>query len=166
MIICLLKRWELKKDGSKWSFQGYDFFALSDFSQSNEDRKRLMSEDRYHVCHEMSCKMIGGIPGSQLMIGMSRRVYGIDFLHSVVLVGGNVFDYTKNLIMPVQDYVKLSSFRAFNVIPREKLIAYSNELHKKIEGISGVFIDTSEFCLWPEEILDALDRIAKEQIKK
>ncbi len=68
--------------------------------------------------------------------------------------------------MQLQDYTKLVSYRVFNKIPREKLMDYFAEFRKKAESVSVAFIDVSEFCLWPEEILAALDRLVQEQIKK
>lgn len=99
----------------EYEFQGevYTFDKLSNIFDSKKIKKELESDKRYNQCHDKSLKLSLCIPESYIVTGYIKEGEG-KYLHSILEMGNEnnkyAIDYTKNLIMPKKQYVKLTRF--------------------------------------------------------
>ena len=101
----------------------YRFSLLSDFC----DKDELLSEERYHKCHEASYGLTLNSPfeGTYLLTGYVNNS-DTDTLHSVVEILNEgelcIIDYTLNVIMLKEDYLKITKFKEKSRLSKEELL--------------------------------------------
>ena len=99
----------------EYEFEGeiYTFNKLSDRINDKEIKKELQSEKRYHKCHSKSIDLAIDLPKADIVTGYIKSHDG-RFLHSIVEIKGKngeyTIDYTKNIIMPKEQYKKITEF--------------------------------------------------------
>ena len=122
----------------------YTFNKLSNLLDEQEMKDELESNRRYKKCHEKSMELMLTLPESFILTGYVKREYG-KFLHSVVEIEKQeepyIIDYTKNLVMPKEQYFKLTNFEQIERISDEEFledmvaIAQLDISRKKISNI-------------------------------
>ena len=102
-------------------------------------KKELESEKRYRKCHLKSAEIATSLPKSCILTGYVKRYNG-KFLHSIVEIekedGKYIIDYTKNIIMPKEQYVKLTEFEELESISDLEYLEYIQRL-ENIPGLNG-----------------------------
>ena len=102
-------------------------------------KKELESEKRYRKCHLKSAEIATSLPKSCILTGYVKRYNG-KFLHSIVEIekedGKYIIDYTKNIIMPKEQYVKLTEFEELESISDLEYLEYIQRL-ENILGLNG-----------------------------
>lgn len=99
----------------EYEFQGevYTFDKLSDNIDNKKIKKELESEKRYRQCHSKSLELSLVLPEAYIVTGYIKGFNG-KYLHSTVEIEKEketyIIDYTKNVIMPKEQYIKLTSF--------------------------------------------------------
>ena len=103
----------------------YTFNKLSNLLDEQEMKDELESNRRYKKCHEKSMELMLTLPESFILTGYVKREYG-KFLHSVVEIEKQeepyIIDYTKNLVMPKEQYFKLTNFEQIERISDEEFL--------------------------------------------
>lgn len=103
----------------------YTFNKLSNLLDEQEIKDELESNRRYKKCHEKSMELSLELPKSFILTGYVKRGYG-KFLHSVVEIEKQkepyIIDYTKNLVMPKEQYFKLTNFEQIERISDEEFL--------------------------------------------
>ena len=103
------------KEKNKYNFCNINFSRISSFiiedKRGNELYKELVSTNRYGKCHRGSLQLLFFNDSSILTGYITFRNKMI--LHSVVQVGNYIMDYTKNLVINKNDYIKLINFKIF-----------------------------------------------------
>lgn len=104
----------------------YTFNKLSNLLSEQEIKNELESDKRYKKCHSKSIELISALPKGAILTGCIKKFYG-KFLHSVVEIEKRgkpyIIDYTKNLIMPKEQYFKLTNFEEIERISDEELFS-------------------------------------------
>ena len=104
----------------------YTFNKLSNLLSDQEIKNELESNKRYKKCHSKSIELISALPKGFILTGYIKISYG-KFLHSVVEIEKRgkpyIIDYTKNLIMPKEQYFKLTNFEEIERISDEELFS-------------------------------------------
>lgn len=89
------------------------FDMLSSHIENDKLKRELTSNKRYRKCHEKSLQLAPGIKDSKILTGYIVRG-NRKFLHSFVEheIAGipYVLDWTMNLRMPKEEYIKLTNF--------------------------------------------------------
>ncbi len=99
----------------EFEFNGevYTFDKLSNRIEEENIKKELESKRRYRQCHLKSIELAMAQPEAYILTEYVKRFDG-KYLHSIVEIEKKnrkyVIDYTKNIIMPKEQYVKLTSF--------------------------------------------------------
>ena len=125
----------------EYEFQGevYTFDKLSKKINDKNIKKELESEKRYRNCHLKSVEIATSLPKSCILTGYVKRYNG-KFLHSIVEIekedGKYIIDYTKNIIMPKEQYVKLTEFEELESISDLEYLEYIQRL-ENILGLNG-----------------------------
>ena len=103
----------------------YTFNKLSNLLNKQEIKDELESNRRYKKCHTKSIELMLILPKSFILTGYVKRGHG-KFLHSVVEIekqkGPYIIDYTKNLVMPKEQYFKLTNFEQIECISDEEFL--------------------------------------------
>jgi hypothetical protein len=111
----------------------FKFWKISDQFNDEKMTKELTSSRRYGNCHEKSINMCKYFKGSKVLTGYII-VDKCLVIHSVIeLNNGNIFDWTKNVIMSKADYMKLTFFRPINAVKSEDIIKDSKDLFKNVD---------------------------------
>lgn len=117
----------------------------------------MESERRYGQCHEKSIEISMALPEAYIVTGYIKENKG-KFLHSIVEIEKKnekyVIDYTKNIIMPKEQYVKLTSFEELERISDMEYLQHV----QKIANIPG--IDLKVFTTFGKEIVKELEKNA------
>lgn len=95
------------------------FNLLSDFMTHEDVKKELTSDERLHKCHEKSILLASIYPNFRIITGYvyleKQRM-----LHSVIEYDDNeetiILDWTKNLRMLKEDYIRLTNLRVIETI--------------------------------------------------
>ena len=117
----------------EYEFQGevYTFDKLSKKIDNKDIKKELESEKRYKQCHSKSVEIATSLPKAYILTGYIKRYDG-KFLHSIVEIekkdGKYIIDYTKNIIMPKEQYVKLTGFEELESISDFEYLEYIQKL--------------------------------------
>ncbi len=125
----------------EYEFQGevYTFDKLSKKINDKNIKKELESEKRYRKCHLKSAEIATSLPKSCILTGYVKRYDG-KFLHSIVEIekedGKYIIDYTKNIIMPKEQYVKLTEFEELESISDLEYLEYIQRL-ENIPDLNG-----------------------------
>mgnify|MGYP000219976353 FL=1 len=122
----------------EYEFQGevYTFDKLSKKINDKNIKKELESEKRYRNCHLKSAEIATSLPKSCILTGYVKRYNG-KFLHSIVEIekedGKYIIDYTKNIIMPKEQYVKLTEFEELESISDLEYLEYIQRLENILD---------------------------------
>ena len=117
----------------EYEFQGevYTFDKLSKKINDKNIKKELESKKRYRKCHLKSAEIATSLPKSCILTGYVKRYDG-KCLHSIVEIekedGKYIIDYTKNIIMPKEQYVKLTEFEELESISDLEYLEYIQRL--------------------------------------
>lgn len=141
----------------EYEFQGevYTFDKLSDKVDNKKIKKELESEKRYRQCHSKSLELLLSLPEAYIVTGYVKRING-KYLHSIVEIekekGTYIIDYTKNIIMPKEQYIKLTSFEE---LERISDMEYLEHL-QKVSNIPG--IDLKVYTTYGKEMVKELEK--------
>ena len=122
----------------EYEFQGevYTFDKLSKKINDKNIKKELESKKRYRNCHLKSAEIATSLPKSCILTGYVKRYNG-KFLHSIVEIekedGKYIIDYTKNIIMPKEQYVKLTEFEELESISDLEYLEYIQRLENILD---------------------------------
>lgn len=79
-----------------------------------EFKKELKTDKRYHKCHTRTLELSFGMPESNIITGY-EVIEDVKVLHSVLEYKFKnkfyIIDYTKNIIMPKEQYIELTKFK-------------------------------------------------------
>lgn len=133
----------------------YTFDKLSDKVDNKKIKKELESDKRYHQCHSKSIELSSILPEAYIVTGYIKRFDG-KYLHSIVEIekekGTYIIDYTKNIIMPKEQYVKLTSFEELERISDMEYLQHI----QKVANIPG--IDLKVYTTFGKEIVKELEK--------
>lgn len=143
----------------EYEFNGevYTFDKLSNELENKNVKKELESERRYGQCHEKSIEISMALPEAYIVTGYIKENKG-KFLHSIVEIEKKnekyVIDYTKNIIMPKEQYVKLTSFEELERISDMEYLQHV----QKLANIPD--IDLKVYTTFGKEIVNELEKNA------
>ena len=131
------------------------FNLLSDFMTHEDVKKELTSDERLHKCHEKSILLASIYPNFRIITGYvyleKQRM-----LHSVIEYDDNeetiILDWTKNLRMLKEDYIRLTNLRVIETIE-------GYDVKNDITGpIIQMGLDFKTYCAFRPEIVKALKK--------
>lgn len=131
------------------------FNLLSDFMTHEDVKKELTSDERIHKCHEKSILLASIYPNFRLITGYvyleKQRM-----LHSVIEYDDNeetiILDWTKNLRMLKEDYIRLTNLRVIETIE-------GYDVKNDITGpIIQMGMDFKTYCAFRPEIVKELKK--------
>lgn len=135
----------------------YTFDKLSNELENKNIKKELESERRYGQCHSKSIELAVAQPEAYILTGYIKENKG-KYLHSIVEIEKKnekyVIDYTKNIIMPKEQYVKLTSFEELERISDMEYLQHV----QKIVNIPGIDLKVS--TTFGKEIVKELEKNA------
>lgn len=143
----------------EYEFEGevYTFDKLSDKVDNKEMKKELESEKRYGQCHSKAIDLSLSLPEAYIVTGYIKRFDG-KYLHSIVEIektkGTYIIDYTKNIIMPKEQYLRLTNFEELERISDMEYLQHI----QKIANIPG--IDIKVYTTFGKEIVKELEKNA------
>jgi len=141
----------------EYSYNGkiYAFSKLSDNIDSKKIKKELMSEKRYGSCHTESINLSLKIEDSYVLTGyiiLGNKMY----LHSVVETVEDddtvIIDWTRNLKMLKDDYLKLTSFNCLSRVLGSDILSD----YEKITNYFGIGVKS--YLVFRDEIINELDK--------
>lgn len=139
------------------------FELLSDSVASEEIKKQLLSEDRYHECHHNSILLVLGSEINEnqkkYLINGKIKINEKDyFYHSWMEVEGKtktmVFDYNNNLIIDKKDYYKLLGAKEINRTDFESLV----KIIKLLEEFEIINFHPMTMGYFSQEIIRDLEK--------
>ena len=137
----------------------YTFDKLSNELENKNVKKELESERRYGQCHEKSIEISMEFPEAYIVTGYIKENKG-KFLHSIVEIEKKnekyVIDYTKNIIMPKEQYVKLTYFEELERISDMEFLQH----FQKILNFTIQKIDLKLYTTFGKEIVKELEKNA------
>ena len=146
--------WNEEKKEYEFEFLGekYTFNKISDAINDKKAKKELESEKRYGNCHVASMGMAVGMKDDNVLTGYINMCGG-RYLHSVIeTIDGKIIDWTRNLVMQKEEYIKLTGFRTLESIKSEELL----------EMLSKVFdrniVDSKVMSVFGKELLNDIKR--------
>lgn len=131
------------------------FNLLSDFMTHEDVKKELTSDERLHQCHEKSIILASIYPNFRIITGYvyleKQRM-----LHSVIEYDDNegtiILDWTKNLRMLKEDYIRLTNLRVIETIE-------GYDVKNDITGpIIQMGMDFKTYCAFRPEIVKELKK--------
>ena len=131
------------------------FNLLSDFMTHEDVKKELTSDERIHKCHEKSILLASIYPNFRIITGYvyleKQRM-----LHSVIEYEDNeetiILDWTKNLRMLKEDYIRLTNLRVIETIE-------GYDVKNDIAGpIIQMGMDFKTYCAFRPEIVKELKK--------
>lgn len=131
------------------------FNLLSDFMTYEDVKKELTSDERIHKCHEKSILLASIYPNFRIITGYvyleKQRM-----LHSVIEYDDNeetiILDWTKNLRMLKEDYIRLTNLRVIETIE-------GYDVKNDIAGpIIQMGMDFKTYCAFRPEIVKELKK--------
>lgn len=131
------------------------FNLLSDFMTHEDVKKELTSDERIHKCHEKSILLASIYPNFRIITGYvyleKQRM-----LHSVIEYDDNeetiILDWTKNLRMLKEDYIRLTNLRFIETIE-------GYDVKNDIAGpIIQMGMDFKTYCAFRPEIVKELKK--------
>lgn len=142
-----------------------NFSMLSDFVD-DKDAKELLSAKRYHVCHKKSIMYSQNIKDSKVLTGFVYLNL-FRYLHSIIEYNENgvpyIIDWTKNLIMSKDDYIRLTKFEVVSTLDsnqiKKDLIKFQNVFGNNKKGCNGLY---KLYATFGAEIIDDFN---KKQLK-
>ena len=92
----------------------YTFNELSDITDIEKFKKELKTDKRHHKCHTRTLELSFGVTESNIVTGY-EVIADIKALHSILEYKVKnklyIIDYTKNIIMPKEQYMELTKFK-------------------------------------------------------
>ena len=138
--------YEFEEFGEKLTFN-----KLSNLIEDKELRGKLESEKRYGECHVDSMGMAVGAKDWKVLTGY-MNINGGKYLHSVIETkDGKIIDWTRNLAMTKEEYVKLTEFNIIESIESEELL----QIWIKLFGLNS---DSKVISVFGKEILNDTKR--------
>lgn len=125
--------WNEENEEYEFEYLGekYTFDKISNSIDDKKSEKELESEKRYRHCHLASIGMAVGMINNNVLTGYTN-VSGGRYLHSVIETkNGKIIDWTRNLVMPKDEYIKLTGFRVLESIKSEELLEILSKLYNK-----------------------------------
>ena len=131
------------------------FNLLSDFMTHEDVKKELLSDERLHQCHEKSIVLASIYPNFRIITGYvyleKQRM-----LHSIIEYDDNeetiILDWTKNLRMLKEDYIRLTNLRVIETIE-------GYDVKNDITGpIIQMGMDFKTYCAFRPEIVKELKK--------
>ena len=126
----------------------------NELNLSDSDKRILVSNDRYNTCYHSSIKIAPFIQNSKILFGKAK-VGNHEYLHAVINYFDEkrkmdvIVDWTLNLYMKKEDYIKTLNFNVINEVDSINAI-HLCELFKTLEISMPITM-----CLaFNEEILD------------
>ena len=147
-----------KTKNYEYEFQGevYTFDKLSDKIDNEEIKKELESDKRCRQCHSKSIDLSLILPEAYIVTGYEKWSDGKKYLHSIVEIEKEketyIIDYTKNIIMPKEQYVKLTSFEELERISDMEYLQHI----QKVASIPG--IDLKVYTIFGKEMVKELEK--------
>ena len=146
--------WNEEKREYEFEFLGekYTFNKISNSINDKKAKKELESEKRYGNCHVAAMGMAVGMKDDNILTGYINMCGG-RYLHSVIeTIDGKIIDWTRNLVMQKEEYIKLTGFRTLESIKSEELL----------EMLSKVFdrniVDSKVMSVFGKELLNDIKR--------
>lgn len=146
----------------EYEFNGkvYTFDKLSNKLKDKNIKKELESKKRYKQCHEKSIEISLALPGAYIVTGYIKENKG-KYLHSIVEIEKKnekyIIDYTKNIIMPKEQYVKLTSFEELERISDMEYLQYDPKI-QNFQNVSS--IDLKTYTTFGKDISKELEKNA------
>lgn len=146
-----------KTKNYEYEFQGevYTFDKLSDKIDNEEIKKELESDKRCRQCHSKSIELSSILPEAYIVTGYEKWSDGKKYLHSIVEIEKEetyIIDYTKNIIMPKEQYIKLTSFEELERISDMEYLQHI----QKVASIPG--IDLKVYTTFGKEMVKELEK--------
>lgn len=141
----------------EYEFEGevYTFDKLSNKIDNEKIKKELESDKRYGQCHSKSLELSLEMPEAYIVTGYVKRFDG-KYLHSIVETekkkGTYIIDYTKNIIMPKEQYIKLTGFEEIERISDMEYLQHM----QRIANIPD--IDLKVYTTFGKEIFKELEK--------
>jgi len=138
----------------------FDFIMISDYFNGDIYKYELLSEERYSKCHTMAIKMAEYFENSKILTGYITLLDS-KIMHSVLefkMLGEVVImDWTLNLIMEKQQYLKLTNFKVINIVQSSMIkededLIYNSNITNKI------------YLLFRDELKRNFDKIKRQTI--
>lgn len=139
----------------------YTFNELSDITDIEKFKKELKTDKRHHKCHTRTLELSFGVPESNIVTGY-EVIENTKVLHSVLEYKYKnkfyIIDYTKNIIMPKEQYIELTKFKEierisdleyiedlgkicnFPYLTDKVYVTFKKELIRELE-CKGLFVD-------------------------
>lgn len=134
-----IKEYEYEFNGKVYTFDKY-----SNKLKDKNIKKELESKKRYKQCHEKSIEISLALPGAYIVTGYIKENKG-KYLHSIVEIEKKnekyIIDYTKNIIMPKEQYVKLTSFEELERISDMEYLQYDPKI-RNFQNVSSIDLKT------------------------
>lgn len=138
--------YEFEEFGEKLTFN-----KLSNLIENKELRGKLESEKRYGECHVASMGLATVSKDFDVLTGY-ENIAGGRYLHSVIETPyGKIIDFTKNLVMSKEDYIKLTGFTVLERITNDELY----RIHIKIIGLN---MNSKVLATFGSEILKDIEK--------
>ncbi|MBQ9024277.1 MAG: hypothetical protein IJ105_03535 [Bacilli bacterium] len=105
----------------------FKFLLLSDYAFLKKRKKELTSDRRLHKCHGASYDFMFNFSYDKvyLLTGFIN-ISNHDILHSVVEIeddeSSRIVDYTQNLVMKKEDYIRITNFKCISKISKQDII--------------------------------------------
>jgi len=148
-------KYEYKKDDII-----FDFTMISDYFNGNIYKYELLSEERYNKCHTMAITMAEYFENSKILTGYVTLLDS-KIMHSVLefnMLGEVVvMDWTLNLIMEKQQYLKLTNFDVINVVE-------SNMIKEDEDLLYNSNITNKVYLLFRDELKKDMDKVKRQTI--
>ncbi len=139
------KKYEYKDENIEVEFE-----KLSSFLKSKKYKEELESEKRYRKCFDMAFILSSAIKDSKITTGyikLGKRIF-----HTLVEKDGYIFDWTHNLVMKKEDYIKITKFTELSSF-------YGKDFADDIKLISGnIPLSLPVYYLFRDEIMSNLEK--------
>lgn len=134
------------------------FDMLSNHIDDKNIKKKLLShKKRDGHCHDGSIDIAKILKNSRIITGTIQQ-YNRKILHSVVEISDknqekNILDYTLNLKIPKESYIKLTNFQELNIVE-------SNELENDFKILLDFFdsFGHKEYLLFRDELIKDIEK--------
>ena len=149
----------------------YTFNELSDMTDIEELKKELKTDKRYHKCHTRTLGLAFGIPESNIVTGY-EVIENAKVLHSVLEYKYKnkfyIIDYTKNIIMPKEQYIELTKFKEIERISDLEYIEDLGKIYNFPDLTDKVYVTFQKELIRELECkgLFADDEISKKEIQE
>lgn len=149
-----------EKKESHYNDGKYDFkfCLLSDFFMDEKLKDELTSDKRFHKCHESSINLALDLPFKNVFVVTGYVNTGDkDILHSVVEIDGDdevMIDYTQNILMKKEDYLKINCFREISRVRKE-------DLQQEIDTMTDLKMTIPYYLFFRDEMKKDLNKNKK-----